>query len=120
MNPRKKLKIEELLKREISNSILYHMNDPRTGFISVTGVELSEDQRSAKVRVTVRGEARDIEETLHVLSRARGFLQARIADHLDLRYTPVLGFEEDEDVLKARRLEKLIDDARKDDLEFRA
>jgi len=120
MNPRKKLKIEEMLRRELSNSILYHMNDPRTGFISVTGVDLNEDQRSARVRITMRGEARDIQETLHVLTRARGFLQARIARRLDLRYTPVLTFVEDEDILKARRLEQLIDEARKDDLEFKA
>ena len=119
MNPRKKLKIEELLKRELSSTILYQMNDPRTGFVSVTGVELSEDQRSAEVRVTVRGDARDIQETLRVLTHARGFLQGRIAERLDLRYTPVLTFSEDEDVLKARRLEQLIDEARKDDLEFK-
>ncbi len=120
MNPRKKRRIEELLRRELSSTILYQMNDPRTGFISVTGVELSEDQRSATVRITVRGKERDIQETIHVLTRARGFLQKRIAERLDLRYTPVLTFEEDEDILKARHLEQLIDEARKDDLEFRA
>jgi ribosome-binding factor A len=120
MNPRKKLKIEELLKRELSGIIIQQMKDPRTGFISVTGVELSGDQRSAKVRVTVHGEAADIQETLRVLTGARGFLQGRIGENLKLRYIPVLTFVEDEDVVKARRLDHLIDEARKDDLEFKA
>jgi len=120
MHPRKKLRTEELLRRELSSIILYQMNDPRTGFISVTGVELADDQRSAKVRVTVRGEAGDIQETLRVLTRARGYLQGRIAEQVALRYTPVLSFVEDEEVLKARRLQQLIDKARKDDQEFQA
>ena len=120
MNPRKKLKIEELLRRELSSIIIHQMKDPRAGLISVTGVELSEDQRAAKVRVTVHGEAADIQESLRVLTRAHGFIQCRIAETVELRYTPVLTFVEDEDVVKARRVDQLIDQARKDDLEFRA
>ena len=120
MNPRKKLKIEELLRRELSSLIIHQLKDPRAGLISVTGVQLSDDQRSAKVRVTVHGEAADIEETLRVLTKAHGFLQCRIAENVDLRFTPVLTFVEDEDVMKARRIGTLIDQARKDDLEFRA
>ncbi|MHC4591889.1 MAG: ribosome-binding factor A, partial [Planctomycetota bacterium] len=55
MNPRKKRQIEETLRRELSSIILYQMKDPRVGFVTVTRVELSEDQRSAKVLLTVRG-----------------------------------------------------------------
>ena len=120
MNPRKKLKIEELLRRELSSIIIQQMKDPHMGFVSVTGVELSDDQRTAKVRVTVHGEAADIQESLRTLTGARGFQQGRIAENIELRYTPVLTFVEDEEVLKARRLDQLIDQARKDDLEFKA
>lgn len=118
MNPRKKRRIEELLRRELSSIILYDMKDPRTGFATVTRVKLAEDQRSAEVLLIVRGGEEETEQTLQVLTRARGYVQALIAKRLDLRYTPVLSFSEDEEVLEARRLESLIDETRREDQEY--
>jgi ribosome-binding factor A len=115
MNPRKKKKIEELLRRELSSIILYEMKDPRPGFVTVTGVELAEDQRSAKVLLTVRGAEKDTQQTLRSLAHARGYMQALIAKRLPLRFTPVLQFAEDTETLKALRVEKLIDQARAED-----
>ena len=120
MNARKKRKIEELLRRELSSIVLYELKDPRTGFVTLTRVELSEDQRSARVLLTVRGDDSVTEQTLSTLNGARGYVQALIAKRLDLRFTPVLTFEEDEEIEKARRLEQLIDQARKEDREFRS
>lgn len=120
MNPRKKRKIEELLKRELSSIVLYELKDPRTGFVTLTRVKLSEDQRSAEVMLTVRGDEAETEKSLRVLNRARGYVQALIAKRLSLRYTPVLTFLEDEEVEEARRLERLIDQARKEDREFKS
>jgi ribosome-binding factor A len=119
MNPRKKKRTEELLRREISNICLYELRDPRVGLFTVTQVELAEDQRSAKVFLTVRGSEDDVSRTLQTLGKARGYVQAQVAKKLPLRYTPVLSFEEDKDVLTARRVDKLIDEARREDREFR-
>jgi ribosome-binding factor A len=94
------------------------MKDPRVGFVTVTRVELSEDQRSAKVLLTVRGTPEEAQKTLRALKGARGYMQALIGKRLTLRYTPVLNFKEDKEVLGAMRIEKLIDEARKDDQEY--
>lgn len=115
MNPRKKKRIEESLRRELSSIILYELRDPRTGFVTVTGVELSDDSRSAKVLVTVRGEQEDKELTLQGLDHARGYVQSLIGTRLRLRYTPVLRFAEDKELQRILRVEKLIDQAREDD-----
>lgn len=119
MNPRKKRRTEELLRREISNICLYELRDPRVGFFTVTQVELAEDQRSAKVLLTVRGSEEEVERTIATLRNARGYVQAQVAKRLPLRFTPVLSFEEDKDVLTARRVDKLIDEARRKDREYR-
>ncbi len=119
MNVRKKRKIEELLRREMSTIILYELKDQRPGFITLTRVELSEDQRAAKVLLTVRGTEEEVKETMQALHRARGYVQALIGKRLKLRYTPVLEFAEDAEVLQAMRLEKLIDETRREDREFR-
>jgi len=117
MNPRKKRRIEELLRREISSIILYEMSDPRVGAVALTRVELGEDQRSARVYLIVRGAEGAAEESLRVLGGARGYVQALIGRRLSLRYTPVLQFELDKDVLAAMRTEQLIEEARRQDQE---
>jgi ribosome-binding factor A len=115
VNPRKKKRIEESLRRELSSIILYELHDPRTGFVTITGVELSEDSRSAKVLVMVRGAREDTEMTLRSLDHARGYVQSLIGTRLRLRYTPVLRFAEDKELQRVLRVERLIDQARKDD-----
>jgi ribosome-binding factor A len=115
MNPRKKRRIEQLLRRELSNIVLYELKDPRTGFVTLTRVELAEDQRSAKVHLTVRGPAEQTERTLAALHHARGYMQGLIADRLKLRWTPVLTFGEDKDIREAMRIEKLIDQTLEED-----
>jgi ribosome-binding factor A len=119
MNARKKKRIEELLRRELSGVILYEMKDPRAGFVTLTRVELSEDQRSAKVHLTVRGSEKEVQQSLRTLHRARGYIQGLIGKRLSLRFTPVLTFEEDREVRETLRLERLIDQARREDREFR-
>ncbi len=120
MDPRKKRRIEELLRRELSTIVLYELKDPRMGFTTITRVELSGDQRSAKVRLTVRGEAEETVRTLEALKHARGYVQRLIGDRLQLRYTPVLTFEEDVEVRDAAHMEDLIDRARREDREYRS
>ncbi len=119
MNPRKKRKIEELLRRELSAIILYELKDPRTGFVTLTRVKLSKDQRSAEALLTVRGGEEETEQTLRALRHARGYIQQLIGKRLPLRYTPVLSFEEDTEVREALRLDNLIEQARREDREYR-
>ncbi len=119
MNPRKKKRVEELLRRELSNILLHEIKDPRAGFCTVTRVELSEDQRSAQVLLTVHGGQKATDQTLSALTHARGYVQGLIGKRLELRYTPVLSFSEDTEVREAMRLEALIEKARKEDREFR-
>ena len=119
MNPRKQKRIEEMLRREISNIILYELKDPGACFPTLTGVELSGDQRTAKVKVVAHGSDEERDRTLRTLKRARGYIQGLIGGRLDLRYTPVLQFEVDAVLQKALRVEKHIDEARRQDREFR-
>ncbi len=109
-----------MLRRELSNIVLYELNDPRTGFLTLTAVELSEDQRSAEVGVMVRGSEEEVAETLAVLNHAHGYIQGLIGRRLRLRYTPVLSFSEDTSMRHAMHIEALIDRARREDREFKS
>ncbi len=79
-------------------SILTELQDPRVRNVTVTGVEASGDLRYAKVMVSVMGDESRQNLTLRGLQSAAGFLQSKIADRIDLRYTPRLTFVLDQGV----------------------
>jgi len=88
----RKEKIEELIKRIISEAILKEINDPRIGFVTITGVTLNKDFSLAEVGVSVIGVARDIRKALEGLKSATGYIQKYVAQNIRLRYSPKLKF----------------------------
>ncbi len=79
-------------------AILTELKDPRVKNVTVTLVEVMPDMRQAKVRVSVMGDEKKQELALHGLRSAAGFLQSKIAERIDTRYTPKLEFVLDQGV----------------------
>ena len=117
MATRKQKEIAELLRREISSIVLHELSDPRTGFVTLTRVQVTGDYRSARVYVTVRGEEADVKKTLAALTHARGHIQALVAKRIKLRWTPVLEFVEDSELTEALRIDRLLDQVSRDRVE---
>jgi ribosome-binding factor A len=101
--------------REVLSEAVGSLQDPRIGFVTVTGVETSPDLRQARVYVSVLGSERKRERTLEGLSSAHGVLQARLAEELRMKRTPLLSFEYDPSVERGVRMSKLIDELAPDD-----
>ena len=114
---RKKERLREELRRELSAIVEYESRDPvvKDAFPTVMDVRLSVDARHAKVYVALAADA-DKEAVLAALKKDRGFYRSQVADRLSLRHTPELRFVIDETVERALRLEALL---REDDDEFR-
>jgi ribosome-binding factor A len=108
MSSRRVAKVAEALREQVSTSILFELKDPRVKYVTVTGVEVSPDLRSAKVHVSVMGDEKTQRLTLHGLQSARGFIQAKIAEHLQLRWTPILQFQLDEGVKRSIETSRLL------------
>jgi ribosome-binding factor A len=111
MNTSRRGRIADQIQRELAEVVRLEMRDPRIGMITLTGVELSNDQSHAKVFFTVLGAPSDAEDTREGLQRAAGFLRSSLAHRLTTRKVPELHFEYDESVERGMRLSKLIDDA---------
>ena len=79
-------------------AILTELKDPRVKNVTVTLVEVMPDMRQAKVRVSIMGDEKKQELALHGLRSAAGFLQSKIAERIDTRYTPRLEFVLDQGV----------------------
>ena len=98
MSSRRVQKVAEAIREVVSMSILTELQDPRIRNVTVTGVEASGDLRYAKVMVSVMGDETRQNLSLRGLQSAAGFLQSKIADRIDLRYTPRLTFVLDQGV----------------------
>jgi ribosome-binding factor A len=92
MSSRRIAKVAEALRESISTTVLFELKDPRVQNVTVLRTEVSPDLRSARVYVSVMGDEKTQALSMHGLRSARGFIQSKIADRLDLRYTPVLTF----------------------------
>ena len=71
-------------------------------------VELSGDMKSAKIHVSVMGDAKQEKLSLLGLQNSAGFLQSRIADRIDTRYTPRLSFEIDKGVKNSLEVARIL------------
>jgi len=111
MSHRRTSKVAQAIRQVVSTAILTELRDPRVKKVTVLNVEVPPDLRSAKVYVSVMGEEREGHLVLRGLQSARGFLQSRIADEIDLRWTPILEFVLDSGVKRSIETSKLLREA---------
>lgn len=109
MTTRRQRQVAELLHEEISLLIQRRVRDPRLGFVTVTGVEMSPDLRVAHVYVSVLGDEDDVEQSLASLRRAAGFFRRELGASLSLRYLPELIFRPDDTLERGLRIDQIID-----------
>jgi ribosome-binding factor A len=108
MVSRRILKIAQAIREVVSTAIVMDLQDPRIENATVTYVEVSGDMRQARVHVSVMGDEKRQRRCLHGLQHAAGFLQRKIANRIDTRYTPRLEFTLDEGVQQALEIQKLL------------
>ena len=108
MSTRRQLKAAEAVREVVSMAILTEVRDPRVRDVTVTGVELDADMRSATVHVSVMGDESKQKLALRGLANSAGFLQSRIADRIETRYTPRLRFEIDGGVKKSLEIARVL------------
>jgi ribosome-binding factor A len=109
MSGRRLLKAAEAIREVVSMAILTELRDPRVKHVTVVGVEVTPDMREAKVLISIMGNESQQRTTLTGLENARGFLQTRIAERIDTRYTPKLSFVVDDGVKKSVVVQQILD-----------
>ncbi len=101
-------RVADLIKTELSDILLKEVRDPRIGSVTITGVELTYDLRSAKVFFVRMGEDVGSRELQESLQNASGFLKRELGKRLQLRYVPSLNFLYDRSFEYGDRIEKLL------------
>ena len=108
--PHRTERLAEAIREVVSKAVLFEVADPRVRAVTVLRAEVSGDRRNATVYVSIMGTPAEQKTAMQGLKSAAGFLQSRVANRLQTRFTPVLGFKLDDSVRKSVAMSRLIDE----------
>ena len=84
------------------------LHDPRIGFITITGVKVSQDLRVAKVFYSLLGSDRQRAETEKALDTAKGFIRREVTARVKLRVSPEIHFAFDRSIGEGDKIDRLL------------
>jgi ribosome-binding factor A len=107
----KQERIGSLIRNHLSNMFERgEVRDPRIHFVSITDVEVTADERYARIFIRILGTPEEQEQALVALGRAAGFLRTELAGRLRLRHMPELSFHLDQSLEYGNRIDALLDE----------
>ncbi|MCX5678483.1 MAG: 30S ribosome-binding factor RbfA [Candidatus Omnitrophica bacterium] len=107
-------RVQEAIRQEVSKILHDEIRDPRLGFLTITGVELTKDLRYARIYFSVLGEDKDKKLALKGLNSAKGYIKGLLGDRVKLRYMPEIEFKIDETLERTQRIYELFDKIKKE------
>jgi len=92
----------------VSELLVKGLKDPRIGFVTITGVKLTDDLHLATVYFSVIGSDEEKKATEQGLNSARGYIRKELGKNLRMRYIPDIVFRYDVSVEYGSRIESLL------------
>jgi ribosome-binding factor A len=100
-------RVGDLIREEVAEIIMYRLKDPRIGFVTVTGVDMTPDMKMAKVYVSVLKEE-DRELTLDILNSSKSFIRSLLVKRLRMKVIPTVEFRFDTSIEYGYKIDKLL------------
>lgn len=98
-------RVADLIHQEICALLLKEIQDPRISpLLTITGVELSKDYKTAKVFFSLLEDESVKKETTRGLKSATGYIRKELARRLKLRHTPEINFISDNSIARGFRI----------------
>jgi len=107
-------RVRDLLREEIADIIIFKVKDPRIGFLTVTGVDVTDDLKIAVVYVSILKEE-EKQSTLDILQTAKSFIRSELSKRLKMKFIPSIDFRLDTSIEYGNRIEQLLSEIRKKD-----
>ncbi|OHE23671.1 MAG: ribosome-binding factor A [Syntrophus sp. GWC2_56_31] len=101
-------RVADLIKMEIADLLLKTIKDPRIGSVTITGVKVTDDLRTARIFFVEMGKDTCSTVVLTGLGKAAGFLRRELSRRLQLRHVPELLFTYDPSFAYGNRIESLL------------
>jgi ribosome-binding factor A len=108
-------RVGEQIHKEISALLLKGLKDPRIGFVTITGVEVTPDLHLARVFFTVMGDDAARQDSEKGLKSSVSYLRRELGRRLHMRYVPDILFQYDSSLEYGNRIESLIQEIHADD-----
>ncbi len=109
-NSIKNIRINEEVKKELSNIIRNELKDPRIHMMtSVVSVEVAPDLKTCKAYISVLGSEEEAKDTLAGLKNASGYIKTKLARTVNLRNTPEIIFRLDQSIEHGIHITNLLD-----------
>ena len=105
-------RVGDLLREEIADIIIYKLKDPRIGFVTVTGVDVTDDIKIAVVYISILKEE-EKKTTLDILNSAKSFIRFELSKRLRMKFIPSIEFRLDSSIEYGSRIETLLNEIRK-------
>ena len=110
MSSRRVLKAAQAIREVVSMAIIADLKDPRIKDVTVTLVEVAPDMRQAKVHVSVMGDETKQGLCIRGLQSSAGYLQQKVGNRIDTRYTPRLQFVLDNGIQHALLVTRILEE----------
>ena len=105
-------RVAELVQAELSRLLIAEFQDPASGFLTVTRVEMTPDLLTARVFLSVFGASNPL-PFLERLGRSKGYIRKVLASRVKLKYNPQLFFALDPGPDHQDRIDRLIEETKK-------
>lgn len=103
-------RVADLIREEMAE-IIMKLKDPRIGFVTVTGVKITDDLKIATVYISILKQE-EKEATLEILNSAKGFMRSELSKRVRMKFIPALIFRIDESIEYGDRIERLLKEIR--------
>ena len=102
-------RVNQLLKREVSQLLLKEVEPPKDTLITVTRAETTSDLRVSRIFISIIPEE-NREKIIKFLNRKIYYLQQKINKRLRMKPVPKIIFMEEEKTKTAARIEKILEE----------
>ena len=107
-------RVSDLLREEIAEIIFFKLKDPRVGFLTVTGVDVTDDLKIATVYISILKEE-EKKSTLEILQAAKSFIRSELSKRLKMKFIPSIDFRLDTSIEYGNRIEQLLHEIKEKD-----
>jgi ribosome-binding factor A len=107
MHPRRLARFTELITHKVS-SLIIDLKDPAMGFVTITGVRVSNDVTLAKIFYSVLGSEQEKEATAAALERAKPYIRHELSQMESMRRVPQIMFIYDKGIERAARVNEIL------------
>ena len=102
------VRVGDQLLREVADLLMKKVKDPRVKGVTLTGIEVSNDLKHARIFFSVMGERAMIMKAQAGLDSAKGYIKRQVGIRMDLKYMPDISFNHDATLQRGTDMEMLL------------